>query len=155
GASTAIFSIVNAVLLKPAPFPGSDRIVMFALATPENLVSLTAPARFEYLRGQRTIEDAAAFRTGAVRYGFGDTRDQLSWAQMSADYFKLFRAPILFGRGFSQDEDLPGGPRAAVVSYSLWTRRFGARPDIIGDTISLNDQPYVVIGVVGPGFDLS
>ena len=73
---------------------------------------------------------------------------------MSANYFHLFGAPIVMGRGFSADEDRPNGQKVAVLSYGLWSRRFGSDPNIVGKTISISGDPHVVVGVVGPSFNV-
>ena len=154
GATTAIFSIVNAVLLKPVPFPNPDRLVMFMNTFPGGQGPASSPAKFQHWRSQSTIEDAAAFRTGIVNYTGGEVAEQLKSAQVSADYFKLFGAPIIKGRTFTREEDLPNGEKVALISHSLWTRRFASDPDIIGKKISLSGDPHVVIGIVGPTFDI-
>ncbi len=128
GGNTAIFSIVNAVLLKPAPFPDADRLVMFMTVSPNGRVTVASPAGFQHLRTQSTIQDAAAFRLGKLNTGIiyhtaGAVAEPLHWAQVSADYFKLFGAPIVQGRGFTSEEDVPNGPNVALISYSLWTQR--------------------------------
>jgi len=154
GANTAIFSIVNAVLLKPVPFPNPDRLVMFMNTFPGGQGPASSPAKFQHWRSQSTIQDAAAFRTGIVNYTGGEIAEQLKSAQVSADYFKLFGAPIIKGRPFTPEEDLPNGEKVALISHSLWTRRFASDPDIIGKKISLSGDPHVVVGIVGPTFDV-
>src|SRR5438552_12148081 len=154
GANTAIFSIVNAVLLKPVPFPNPDRLVMFMNTFPGGQGPASSPAKFQHWRSQSTIEDAAAFRTGIVNYTGGEVAEQLKSAQVSADYFELFGAPIIKGRTFTREEDLPNGEKVALISHSLWTRRFASDPDIIGKKISLSGDPHVVMGIVGPTLDV-
>lgn len=154
GTTTAIFSIVNAVLLKPVPFPQPDRLVMFMNTSPGGVFPAASPAKFQHWRSQSTIEDAAAFRTGILNYTGGEVAEQLKSAQVSADYFKLFGAPIIKGRTFSREEDLPNGEKVALISHSLWTRRFANDPDMIGKKISLSGEPHTVIGIVGPTFDV-
>jgi putative ABC transport system permease protein len=154
GATSAIFSIVNAVLLKPVPFPEPDRLVMFMNTTPGGQGQAASPAKFEHWRSQSTVQDSAAFRTGLVNYTGGEVAEQLRSAQVSADYFKVFGAPIIRGRTFSREEDLPNGEKVVLISYSLWTRRFASDPSIIGKKISLSGEPHVVIGIVGPTFDV-
>src|SRR5262245_35872759 len=155
GANTAIFSIVNAVLLKPVPFPDPDRLVMFmntsAGAPPWTGAS---PAKFEHWKQQPSVEYASAFRTGVVNLTGEGFPEQLPSGQVSADYFQLFGAPVVRGRTFSREEDLPNGPKVAVISYSLWARRFGRDPGILGKNISLSGEPHVVIGIIGPTFDV-
>ncbi len=155
GANTAIFSVVNAVLLKPVPFPDPDRLVMFVNTSPQGSNPGASPAKFQHWREQTSVvQDVAAFRTNVVNYGGGEFTEQLHAGQVSADYFRLFGAPVLRGRTFSANEDLPNGDRVAVLSYGLWTRLFARDPEMIGRTVSLSGDPYVVIGILGPGFNV-
>jgi predicted permease len=155
GTNTAIFTVVNAVLLKPVPFPEPDRLVMFMNTSPQGSGAAASPAKFAHWRAQtEVIQDAAAFRTGVINLTGGDTPEQLRYGQVSASYFQLFGAPIVQGRGFTPEEDRPNGEKVAVISSGLWTRRFGADPQILGRSISLGGDPYVIVGVVGPSFDV-
>jgi predicted permease len=154
GANTAIFSVVNSVLLKPAPFPDPDRLVMFQNTTPQGSFIGASPAKFFHWRAQSAVvQDAAAFRTGVVNLTGGDVPEQLRSAQVTADYFRLFGAPIVRGPAFAREEDLPRGPQAVLISEGLWTRRFGGDPGLIGKTISLGGEPHAVVGIVGANFD--
>src|SRR5216684_2985841 len=103
GANTAIFSIVNAVLLKPVPFPDPDRLVIFMNTSPNAPVPWmgASPSKFQHWRSLSTVQDAAAFRLVVLNYSGGQVPEQLRSAQVSADYFKLFGAPIIRGRTFS------------------------------------------------------
>src|SRR5690606_13545687 len=115
-----------------------------------------SPAKFAHWRRQTdVIQDAAAFRTNVVNYTGTGIPEQLRAGQVSADYFRLFGAPVIQGRTFAPDEDLPTGPKVAVLSHGLWVRRFGADPAIVGRALQLSGDPYVVIGIIGPQFDLS
>ena len=154
GTNTAIFSVVNSVLLKPAPFPDPDRLVLFENTSPQGSGTAASPAKFQHWREQTSVvQDVAAFTTGVVNLTGGAYPEQLHSAQVSADYFRLFGAPIVRGRAFTQQEDLPHGEKVAVLSENCWQRRFASDPQIIGKTISLGGDPYVVIGIVGAGFD--
>jgi putative ABC transport system permease protein len=156
GANTAVFSVVNAVLLKPIPYPDPDRLVMFENTSPEGSFPACSPAKFQHYREQTGVtQDVAAFRTGIVNLTGGAFPEQLKSGQVSADYFRLFGAPVIRGRTFSAQEDLPRGPLVALIGEGLWKRRFGSDPGVIGKTISLSGEPYVVIGVVGSNFDTS
>ena len=155
GANTAIFSVVNAVLVKPVPFPEPDRLVMFMNTSPQGSDRAASPAKFAHWRQQTSVvEHVAAFRNGVVNLTRGDFPEQLRSSQVSAEYFRLFGAPIIQGRSFSPDEDRPKGEKVVVLSHGLWVRRFGSDPGIIGKTISLSGNPHVVIGVVGPSFNV-
>jgi len=155
GANTAIFSIVDAVLLKPVPFPEPDRLVMLMNTSPRGSGPAASPAKYQHWRSQTgVLENVAAFRNGVMNYTEGDVVEQFRSAQVSADYFHCFGTPILRGRTFSAEEDSPRGPNVTLLSYNLWTRRFGSDPAIVGKTISLSGDRYVVIGIVDQSFDI-
>ncbi|MBC8166604.1 MAG: ABC transporter permease, partial [Bryobacteraceae bacterium] len=154
GSNTAIFSVVNTVLLKPPPFPEPERIVMFMSTFQGGQGAGASPAKFNHWREQSTVVgDVSAFRTGVVNLTGGDVPEQLRSATVSADYFGLFGAPIIRGRGFTGSEDLPNGPRVALISEGLWQRRFASDPNILGKTILLGGDPSSIIGVIGSRFD--
>jgi putative ABC transport system permease protein len=149
GANTAIFSVVNAVMLKPVPFPEPSRLVMF-------MGPAASPAKFQHWRAQTTVvQDAAAYRTNLVNYTGGAFPEQLRAGQVSADYFRLFGAPVFRGRTFSDQEDHPSGERVVVLSHGLWMRRFAGDPAVLGSAIPLSGEPHVVIGIIGPAFDVT
>jgi putative ABC transport system permease protein len=154
GTNTAIFSVVNSVLLKPAPFPDPDRLVLFLNTSPGGSGTGASPAKFQHWREQTSVvQDVAAFRTGVVNLTGGAFPEQLQSAQVSADYFRLFGAPVVRGRTFTQQEDLPHGEKVVLLSENCWQRRFGGDPQILGKTISLGGDPHVVIGIIGAAFD--
>jgi predicted permease len=156
GANTAIFSVLNAVLLKPIPFPDPDRLVMMMNTSPQGSGPAASPAKFQHYREQTSvIEDVSAFRGNVVNYTGGSFPEQLQSGQVSADYFRLFGAPVILGRTFSPEEDRPHGPQVAVIGEGLWKRRFGGDPSVIGKSISLSGSPYVIVGVVASSFDIS
>jgi putative ABC transport system permease protein len=156
GANTAIFSIVNAVLLKPVPFFEPDRLVVFQQTSPEGGFSAGSPAKFQFWREQTTVvQDVAAYRSNIINLTGQGLPEQLRASQVSVDYFRLFGAPIFRGRAISAAEDRPGGERVVVLSHALWNRRFGGDPAIIGKAISLSGDPHVIIGIVGPSFDVT
>ncbi|HWY49387.1 MAG TPA: ABC transporter permease [Bryobacteraceae bacterium] len=155
GANTAIFSIVDAVLLKPVPFPEPDRLVMLMNTSPRGSGPAASPAKYQHWRSQTgVLENVAAFRNGVTNYTEGDVVEQFRSAQVSADYFRCFGTPILRGRTFSAEEDSPHGSNVTLLSYNLWTRRFGSDPAIVGKTISLSGDRYVVIGIIDQSFDV-
>ena len=122
--------------------------------SPQGSGPAASPAKFQHYREQSSVlEDVSAFRTGVVNYTGGETPEQLRSGQVSADYFRLFGAPVIRGRTFSGDEDQPRGPHVAVISEGLWQRYFGSDPNVIGRTVSLSGDPYVVIGIIGASFN--
>ena len=156
GATTAVFSVVNAVLLRPFPYPDPDRIVMFMNTSPNGSGPAASPAKFSHWRRQdAVVQDASAFRDVIVNYTGGDTPEQLRSGNVTKSFFKLFGATPILGRTFSDEEDRPNGGRVAVLSYGWWTRRFASDPNVIGKTILLSGDPYVVIGVINRSFDPS
>jgi putative ABC transport system permease protein len=156
GANTAIFSVVNAVLLQPLPYPQPDRLVRLDRSFPngDNSGGASIP-NFIVWREQRRVFEAIAaydFAGPGVNLTGGENPEQVKAIHASADYFAVFRAPIIMGRAFNQAEDGPGGPHVVVISYGLWRGRFGGDTSIIGKTISLGDDPYEVVGVLGANF---
>ena len=150
GANTAIFSVVNTVLLRPAAFPDPDRVVIFMNTSPQNMSPAASPAKFQHYRQQSSVvQDVTAFNTGVVNYTGGEFPEQLRSARVSSDFFRLFGASIAQGRSFAPEEDLPRGPKVVVLSHGLWTSRFGSDPRVIGRSMSLSSEPYEIIGVLG------
>jgi putative ABC transport system permease protein len=148
--------VVNAVLLKPIPYPEPDRLVMFMSTWTDGSGPGCSPAKFQHYREQGSVvQDVAAFRTGVVNLTGGAFPEQLKFGQVSADFFRLFGGPVIRGRTFSAQEDLPHGPLVALIGEGLWQRRFAGDPKVIGKTISLSGEPYVVVGIVGSNFDTS
>jgi predicted permease len=155
GANTAIFSIVNAVLLKPVPFPDADRLVMLMNTAPQGTSPAASPAKFiHWSRQTEVLEQVSAFRLGVVNLTGGDVPEQLRSGQVSREFFRCFGVPLIAGRSFSAEEDLPNGPRVALISESLWVRRFGRDPQLLGKPVSLSGDSYDVIGIVGAGFNM-
>jgi len=155
GANTAVFSVVNTVLLKPLTYPDPQSLVFLMNTGPQGSSPLANVPKFNIWRQQTRIFDGvAAFdQAGAgLNLTGGNDPEQLQAVHVSADYFRVFGAPLLAGRTFTAAEDSPNGGRVAILSYGLWKRRFGAKPEIIGTNIQLDGQPYAVIGVLGPGF---
>lgn len=154
GANTAIFSVVNSVLLKPLPVPKPERFVvlMNTFVSDEGEAGdnvYASPARFVHWRAQSSVlQDVSAFNSASMNYTGGETIEQWQATRMSADGFRLLGLPIIHGRGFTAEEDLPNGPRVAVISADLWRRRFASDSQILGKTILLSSDPYTVIGVV-------
>jgi putative ABC transport system permease protein len=154
GTNTAIFSVVNSVLLKPAPFPEPDRLVLFLNTSPQGSGPAASPAKFMHWRQQTSVvQDVSAFRSNIVNLTGGTFPEQLRSEEVTADFFRLFGTPILRGRTFTTGEALPQGDHVALLSEGLWKRRFAGDPQMVGRTISLDGQPYTVIGIVGERFD--
>ena len=155
GANTAMFTIVNAILLHPLPYPDSDRIVDVLPQTCKGCgASDTVPMFTFLLQNNPGLEDLTARLQGAlsVNLNGGERPEMVPALKVSRHYFRLFGANPLLGRTFSPDEDQPGGREVLLMSYGLWERRFGGDPAILGKTITLGGTPYAVIGVLAPAF---
>jgi putative ABC transport system permease protein len=154
GANTAIFSVVNTVLLKPMPYPDPDRIVMFVNTSPNGANAGGSVPRFNVWRQQTSaLLDAAAYQFGVMNLTGGDNPEQLASGQVTADFFRLFCAETIAGSTFTADEDRPSGGKVVVLSHGFWQRRFGADRQMPGTTISLGGDPYVVVGILAPTFN--
>jgi len=156
GANTAIFTVVNTVLLQPLAYPQPDRLVQLELSGPEGNANVTSIPKYEIWREQtQVLQDVAAYDEGGpgVNLTGGDRPEQLKGVHVSASFFPLFGASMAAGRAFSADEDRPGGARLVVISNGLWRRRFAADPNIVGTNIELGGEPYLVTGVLAATFN--
>ena len=154
GINTAIFTVVDAVLLKPLTYPDSDRMVQFLIMTPQGKGTGISIPDFVLLEQQNTVfQDVAAFDWGGPGFNLtGDRPEQVRGIHVTRAYFRLFGAPVMLGRSFTAQEDSPNGGKVVVLSYGLWQRKFGGKPNIIGTALSLGNEPYTVVGVLGKSF---
>jgi putative ABC transport system permease protein len=154
GANTAMFSVVDAVLLRPAPYPAPDRIAIFGYTFQGVWVPSSSETTFNVWRQHTaSLQDVSAIRFLHVNMTGGADPEQVPAAQVNADFFKLFGASTIHGRTFTADEDRPNGGRVLVLSHGFWQRRFGGDPGIVGRRISLDDAESVVVGILAPSFD--
>jgi predicted permease len=154
GSTTAIFSVVNTVLLKPLGIPDPDRLVVLLTSDPstgeDTEYWFASPARFIHWRNQSSVlQYVSAFRSVFINYTGGDTAEQWRSLETSADTFRCLGIPVFQGRTFTPQEDLPNGDRVVVIGRNLWVRRFASDPRIVGKTISLNGEAHTVIGIAG------
>jgi predicted permease len=150
GANTAIFSVVDAVLLRPLPYPAPNRMVLFGVGSPQGRGVAASPAKFAHWRRETAVvQDVAAFNTGFMNYTGGQFPEQLKSAQVSASFFQLFGARTVLGRTFTAEEDLPNAGHYVVISKALWQHRFDSDAQVLGKSISLGGDPYTVVGVLG------
>lgn len=155
GANTAMFSVINSVLLRPLAYPDPDRIVQFMLNSPQEKFNLISIPKFMAWREQTgALEEFAVYEADApaINLTVGEPPEQLRDIRVSADYFRLFGAEVEAGRTFTAEEDQPGGDRVVVISNGLWRRRFGSDASLIGKAILLGGEPFIVIGVLNPRF---
>jgi putative ABC transport system permease protein len=155
GANTAIFSVLDKVLLQPLPYPDPDQLVQLEESYPDGATrQCSIPKVMLWREHTEIFKSVAAYELlgAAVNLTGEGEPQQLKSLPVSANYFSLFGAPFALGRPFSEAEDRPGGPKLAVISNSLWRTRFGASPAIVGKAIELNGELYGISGVLGPGF---
>ncbi|MGB7133997.1 MAG: ABC transporter permease [Acidobacteriaceae bacterium] len=154
GANTAIFTVVDNVLLKPLTYPEPDRMVQFMNTFTDGNSPGASPVNFNTWRARTSVfEDVAAYDFGGPGFNLtGPVPEQVHGIHVSEAYFRLFGAPIQLGRTFTSQEDSPNGGHVVVISYSFWQRKFGGNPNIIGTSVSLSNQPYTIVGVLGKSF---
>jgi len=154
GANTAIFTVVNAVLLKPLGYPEADRIVQILLTSPDGSGPGASIPKFQEWQRQTSIfKDVAAYDFAGPGFNItGDRPELIHGIHVSEGYFRVFGAPVMLGRTFTQQEDSPNGGHVVVLSYGLWQRRFGGNPKVVGQALSLGGEPYTIIGVLGRDF---
>ena len=153
GADSAIFSVVNAVLLRPLPYPDSERLVVLRERSPQiEGMSVAYPNFIDWREQNTTFENLGVFRRQSYSLtGSGEPERLIGW-MVSADVFELLKVAPAAGRLFTRDEDKPGANPVLVLSHGLWERRFGADPGIIDQTLTLDGRAFTVIGIMPPGF---
>jgi putative ABC transport system permease protein len=155
GANTAIFSVANALLLRPLPYSDPDRLVLISQA---KKLSSTRQGPLSWLRFQQVNELSRSF-TGVAAFtneaftmtGLGDP-EQFRGARVSWNFLDILGIPPALGRSFTPAEDTPGGDSVALISHSLWSRRFASGPSAIGAQITLDSRQYTIVGVLPEGF---
>src|SRR5881394_3495521 len=153
GANTAIFSIVNAVLLRPLPYPDADRIMVLNESSgPGQDYSVALPDYFDWRNDNTVFEHLAATHKESRNLSGipGREPERISCASVTRNFFNIIGLPPEIGRTFSEDEDKVGAPPVVVISDRLWRRAFNADPSVLGRSITLHDQNYTVIGVMPP-----
>src|SRR5262245_783456 len=137
GANTAIFSVVNAVLLKPLPYPDPGQLVQLR----NDARSVIGSATFVEIKAQsQSLARIAAYSRGHRTLTGSGPAERVVRGEVTADFFPLLGIQPIFGRNFSKEEDTPNGPRAVILGHSLWQSRFGGEPDVLGRAITLNKQ---------------
>ena len=155
GVNAAVFSVIDAVLLKPLTYPNPQELVSLVNTGPRGDFPGASIPMFNLWRQQSSIfQQVAAYDFGGAGLNItgSDHPQQVEGIHVSADYFAMFGAPVIAGRTFTAAEDSPNGGHVTVLSYGLWRSRYGGNPHIVGSTIQLDGQPYLVVGVIGPGF---
>jgi predicted permease len=155
GANTAIFSVVNAVLLAPLPYPHSERIMRIERGFKGGVGdSVSIPKFMAWKKANQAFQAMALydFSGPGLNLGSGDRPQQIKGIHFSSEYFQVFGVSPAYGRTFLPQEDQPNGPKAAVLSSDLWRNQFGSDPSLIGKPILLGGDPYTVVGILPATF---
>src|ERR1700733_1410186 len=154
GANTSIFSVVDKVLLQPLPYRDPDSIVQLGRKFPLGVSYTISIPKYMVWRDNDVFSSMALYDLEGPGFNIdtGDFPEQVKGAHVSAGYFTVFGISPLIGRAFSQTEDLPNGPKAALISENLWRSHFGSDAQILPRTINLNSSPYPVVGVIPSRF---
>ena len=156
GANTTIFTLVDSILFKPMPFKDPERLVMVWRANADRTskyLPSSVPLFIDWQQQNRVFEQMAAFTTGRFNLAGESEPELVSGANVSAGFFDTLGVKPLLGRGFQPGDDRPGATAVAVLGYGLWQQRFGSAAEIIGQKVTINAQPYTVVGVMPAGFN--
>jgi putative ABC transport system permease protein len=155
GATTAIFSVVNGIVLRPLPFPESDRLVLLFEKNVERgwMTFSVAPANFvDWARGARTFESMVAMTYSSAALTSDQGAEQVPATFATAELFRVLKGTPALGRTFVAGDDAPGAAPVAVIGHGLWQRRFGSDPATVGRVVTINDLPVTIVGIMKPGF---
>ena len=157
GANSAIFSVVNGVLLQPLPYRQPDRLVYLYSQFPTmgfDEFWISPPEYRELQQRSRSFSSIGAWRTGRVNVAGAENPVRVTSAVVSAEFFTALGVSPILGRPFTTDEDRPNGPAVAVISQGLWQRVFGGDPRLVGRTVQIDGAPTTITGVMPEGFDI-
>jgi len=154
GANTAIFTVVNAVLLQPLPYPQPDRIMKLGRRFRTGVGYSNSIPKYMAWRQNDVFDSLALYDFGALAMNVGssDPPQTVKGLHVSGEYFSVFGVTPVAGRTFTQDEDRPNGPAVAVISHGVWQARFGGTSDVLGRPLLLNGVPYTIVGILPMGF---
>jgi putative ABC transport system permease protein len=154
GANTAIFTVVNAVLLRPLPYNNPERLMMVGISTPSAKLFSTSKNRFLFWRQHsKSFAGLTTFRTLSAPLVDGSVEpDYVTGLRVSEDFFQVFETYPRMGRTFSNEENLTGGPKVAIITDALWKRYFAGAPDVLNKSVSINNANYTIVGVMPDDF---
>ncbi len=153
GANTAIFSVVNAVLLKPLPYPEPDQLVQLRADWSGSPSTVIGSSTFIAARTQsQSLARIAAYSGGEMTLTGAGSAERVVAGAVTVDFFPLLGIQPALGRNFTREEDTPNGPKAAILGHGLWQSRFGGDADVLDRTITLNQQSYTVVGILPAHF---
>src|SRR5215472_10822357 len=154
GANTAIFSVLDRVLLRPLPFPDSERIMSIHRHFPNGNGNSVSIPKFMAWREAQAFESMAAYDFSGIslNLGTGERPDPVTGVHVTSGFFNVFGVRPILGRTFSAQEDLPNTGKLVVLTFDLWKNRLGGNRDIVGRTLMLNSEAYSVLGVLPQGY---
>ena len=156
GANAAIFSVVNATLLRPLPYPRAHELVLVSGSNRQTGQSTgnATPANFlDWRARHHSFTGMAAFREASVTLSSGDHPERRRAAMVTSSFFDVLQIAPAVGRTFTAEDEVHGAPRTAVISDAMWRERFGGRPDAVGQRVRFDDELYTIVGVMPPGID--
>src|SRR3954447_21562821 len=155
GANSAIFTVVDAVMLRPLPFRDADRVVILNEHTPNfPLLTFSAENYRDACHDAQTLQACGAFRNFTINMSGGTEPERVTAKMMSANILPMLGVDPALGRVFTPEEDKPGGEPVAMISTYLWQARFGSQPDVLGERLLLDGKPYSIVGVLPATFRL-
>ena len=155
GASTAMFSVIDAVLLRPLPYPSAERVVtLWGRSKQMSRTSVSLPDYRDWQQRSRSFEHLALIRPEDVPVSVQADPRMTSTALVTANFFKVFNQPAQIGRTLTATDDRPSATPVAVVSHAFWRTRLAGDPHVIGRAMRLAEQPYTIVGVMSPAFDM-
>jgi putative ABC transport system permease protein len=155
GANTAMFSVIDAVLLRPLPFPNPSQLIALHEGVPKQgypTMGFSPPDFAAFEQSQKSFGAVASFRDEPVEISGQGEPERVVAARISSSLFPILGVGPMLGRSFTPQEDLPGN-KVAILGYGFWQHRYGGKPDIIGQSITIDRQPYTIIGVMPQGFE--
>jgi putative ABC transport system permease protein len=155
GATTAIFSAMNAVVLRPLPIPQPERVVEVMEGWRDEPTHVSVSVFQDVAATHEAFETVAAINQVSVTLARRDGAERVICARVTGGFFDVFKMPPALGRVFGSDEDRPGREQVVVLSHRLWTRQFAADPSIVGRELTIDQRPYTVLGVMPASFDFS
>jgi putative ABC transport system permease protein len=155
GATTAMFTVVNSVLLRPLQFPEPERIVLFIGINPRqgiNLSNMSMPDIRDWQQQASSFEEISGFFSGGLFLTVGDETERVRGTGVSAEFFPLFKTNPIYGRTFQAADMQQGGEPVVVISYALWQRRFGGATSVVNSKVILNGKATTIVGIMPAGF---
>ena len=156
GATTAMFTVVNSMLLRPLQFPEPEQLVLFLGVNPRLGITesnMSVPDIADWQQQSHSFQQIAGFSSGGLFITVGDETERVRGTSVSTDFFPLFKTNPIYGRTLQPADMQEGSEPAVVISYALWQRRFGAQTSVVNSKVTLNGKPATVVGIMPAGFN--